>query len=411
MRTKPNLLYISPLSPDPDGYGSSKRAYSILQALASKYSVYLLVIPVRLRNPSLGRSALNLCAQAACISINPLRDFKVILTRIFQKIFPKLIYQRISQPSEYLSITHSRIKSASQVYSGVQFDLIHIFRLYMVPYAFPYLQNVFSGISQLDMDDIESLTRKRFSELYRINGNHLKALLMLREYEKYRDIEKSVVPLFDRVFVCSEKDKERLLQSLACKEVIVIPNVVQISSIKEDKKRNLPFTFLFVGSMEYFPNFDGIRYLCFEILPLLRAKVKWNFTVKIVGGGLSRKLASRLSKIQEVEVTGHTNDLEKLYTNADAVLVPLRAGGGTRIKALEAFAYRKPVVSTSLGVEGIRVRSEEHLLIGDAPAEFASQCLRLIENPRLGKRLVDNAFSLVQELYSPEGLKEKISQL
>ena len=102
--------------------------------------------------------------------------------------------------------------------------------------------------------------------------------------------------------------------------------------------------------------------------------------------------------------------MEEIYERSDAVIIPLRAGGGTRIKALEAFSYQKPVISTSIGMEGIRAQNESHVLIGDTASQFAFQCLRLMKNHPLRKKLADNSFTLVRELYALDKLGERISQ-
>jgi len=101
-------------------------------------------------------------------------------------------------------------------------------------------------------------------------------------------------------------------------------------------------------------------------------------------------------------------DTGPIYEYSDAVVIPIRAGGGTRIKALEAFAYRKPVISTSVGVEGIAANHEQHILIGDTAEDFARQCVRVMRDSSIGKNLVENSFSLVQSSYNFEVIKERL---
>src|SRR5206468_6318328 len=98
-----------------------------------------------------------------------------------------------------------------------------------------------------------------------------------------------------------------------------------------------------------------------------------------------------LATIAEVEVLGAVSSIADCYASAHATIVPIRAGGGTRIKILEAFAYRRPVVTTTVGSEGIEARPEQNILIGDTPADFARQCARLIVSPDLCGRLAGRA--------------------
>ena len=103
-----------------------------------------------------------------------------------------------------------------------------------------------------------------------------------------------------------------------------------------------------------------------------------------------------------MRLIGAVPDVAGEYADADAVIVPVRAGGGTRIKVLEAFAYRRPLITTSAGLEGIEALPEEHCLIADTPGEFATQCLRLMRNPELGREVAERAYALVTSRYSPE---------
>ena len=112
-----------------------------------------------------------------------------------------------------------------------------------------------------------------------------------------------------------------------------------------------------------------------------------------------------------MRLVGAVPDVAPWYAEADAVVVPIRAGGGTRIKALEAFSYRRPVVGTSIGLEGIEVRPEEHVLIGDTPAELAAQCARLMADPKPAEALVERAFELFLRSYSTAALAKRMAAL
>src|SRR5205814_10238117 len=97
-------------------------------------------------------------------------------------------------------------------------------------------------------------------------------------------------------------------------------------------------------------------------------------------------------------------DAAPCYRAADAIVVPVRAGGGTRIKVLEAFSYRRPVVSTSIGIEGIDAHDAEHVLLADTADVFAEQCVRLMRDAALAERLTEDALSLVKRAYSLEAV-------
>jgi glycosyltransferase involved in cell wall biosynthesis len=190
----------------------------------------------------------------------------------------------------------------------------------------------------------------------------------------------------------------------------VIPNGIRIPVTGLDSPKTSPFTFLFVGNLSYYPNEDAVLFFCLEVLPRLRATAgRGAFRVLIVGTHPSRRLLA-LSTHSEVMVIGAVPDLASYYRDANVVVIPLRAGGGTRIKLLEAFSYRRPVVSTALGAEGIEVRHGMHLLIANTPGDFTQQCLRLMEIPALGLKLAEQAFEFVRHNHSPKRIRELLRQ-
>jgi glycosyltransferase involved in cell wall biosynthesis len=285
------------------------------------------------------------------------------------------------------------------------FDVVHVFRLAMVPFARSWggRASPTGPDWHLDLDDVESVTRLRLAALYRSTGQPELAQREQHEADRYATLEATVLSSFDRVYVCSELDRERLRRHPQKAEVRVLPNALPIPPPAAAPTPRPRFTFLFVGTLGYYPNQDAVAYFCTEVLPRLRAAAAGQFQVDVVGTGPSTVLA-RLAGPPEVRVLGPVPSVAPAYGEADAVIVPLRGGGGTRIKVLEAFAFRRPVVSTSLGIEGIDAHPEEHVLIGDDPDVFARQCLRLLQDPSLRCRLAANAWSLFTRAYSIEAV-------
>jgi glycosyltransferase involved in cell wall biosynthesis len=148
----------------------------------------------------------------------------------------------------------------------------------------------------------------------------------------------------------------------------------------------------------YAPNEDAVLYLITQILPRLRAASP-NLRLRIVGPGASERLRAKASA-GGAELAGPVQDLSAEYSRARLVVIPLLAGGGTRIKLLEALAYQRPVVSTTIGAEG---------LIADTAPDFAAACLALLDDPARALRLGTNGRALVKEHYSIERLAEKLA--
>lgn len=154
---------------------------------------------------------------------------------------------------------------------------------------------------------------------------------------------------------------------------------------------------LFVGLMSYEPNIDAVKWFSADILPLVLKK--FPDAVLSVAGEEPPGEISILDDGSSRRILGFVDDLIPLYRDSSILVVPLRAGGGSRLKILEAFATGTPVVSTSIGVEGLEAIDGEHLLIANTPAAFAAAVLRLLEDDRLYNKLKGNARRLVEEKY------------
>jgi glycosyltransferase involved in cell wall biosynthesis len=214
-------------------------------------------------------------------------------------------------------------------------------------------------------------------------------------------LENEALAWFDRIYVCSDSDHARLAPRSPA-QLCLLPNTVQLP-LGSVSVRDGVFQFLFVGTLGYPPNDDAVVYFCSEIVPRIEQLTRHDFRVVVAGRGASRQLR-RLERPPRIAFAGWVPDLAPLYGAAGAAVVPIRAGGGTRIKVLEAFSYRCPVVTTSQGLAGIDARHDEHVLIGDTTDDFAGCCARLIENAALGRRLAEAAFGLTRRVYSMEAV-------
>ncbi len=300
-----------------------------------------------------------------------------------------------------------RAREAASLLGNQSFEVIHAFRLYSAPLAMALARRMRPAPSlHLDLDDVESSTHARLAGMYRLNHHTENARAEAEDAHRYRQLEQRLIPAFQRVYACSEPDADSV-RDLTATEVRVVPNAVAAPETPLDPLTTHPFTFLFLGTLGYYPNEDAAHYFCRDVLPRIRARTSDRFLLRIAGRGMQPTMKP-LSRIEGVRLIGEVDGVEREYADADAVVVPIRAGGGTRIKVLEAFAYRRPVVATSIGVEGIDVVPGEHCLIGSTPGAFAQQCLRLMQDRELGAHLADNAYRLVTERYSPEVVRDAI---
>jgi glycosyltransferase involved in cell wall biosynthesis len=218
-------------------------------------------------------------------------------------------------------------------------------------------------------------------------------------WRKLRREELSTYRAADGVYLCSLVDERRLLEDVPGARTLVVPNAADVEYYQPRATDPLPDarTVVFFGHLSYFPNVDGVTYFVREIWPLIAAAHP-NALLKIIGGEAPPSL--RELARPGIELTGFVPDLRPHLAEATAVVVPLRLGGGTRLKIVEAMAMGKAIVSTSLGAEGIEAVPGRDLMVEDQPAAFADAVNRLLIDPSFAERLGRSARQLSVQRYS-----------
>lgn len=213
---------------------------------------------------------------------------------------------------------------------------------------------------------------------------------------------------FDRCIAVSEVDRRLLLAANPRLQVDVIPNGVDTQANQPLPQQGTPPTLLCVGKMSYPPNRDAALYFCREILPHIR-HIVGDVETWIVGREPPPEV--RHLKGDGVYVTGWVDDVVPYYKRCNVCVVPLRAGGGTRLKILEAMALGRPIVSTTMGCEGLDVVDGEHLLIADSPVRFAEKTVRLLTDKRLYQYIASNARRLVVTRYDWDTIARQLMEI
>jgi glycosyltransferase involved in cell wall biosynthesis len=371
--TKPNLLYLSPTIPAPTGHGSAIRADIMLEVLARRYNIFLFVYHLykeRLHQPDAARLS-ERCADV-------------------------VILPRATAPHSVLAALLAFTTRTDT------FDVVHVFRLCMARLIGDFLRTRDRPRPKmvLDLDDHESKARLRLAALLERAGDMEAASAMRGTAHTAALLEGRVLPEYDLVCVSNPDDVEELAERHKNTTIRLVPNAVRVPpSTPANRSRVLP-TLLFVGTMHYYPNEDGVVFFCSEALPLLRERFGRPFRVMIVGTRPSERVLA-LRQHSEVVVTGEVPDVEEYYRAADVVIVPIRAGGGTRIKILEACAHRKPIVSTPLGAEGLGVTHGRELLIAETATELAACCEMLLTDPRRAECLATAGYEWVRSQHTP----------
>jgi glycosyltransferase involved in cell wall biosynthesis len=232
-------------------------------------------------------------------------------------------------------------------------------------------------------------------------GNSLRRLHHKVNWPKVRREEMLDWRSLDGVTFTSVPDEQRARALVPAMRSAVVPNAVDVSEFQPRTGDPAPdgVTVMFFGINDYYPNTDGILYFIREVWPMV-ADSHPRARLKIVGPRPTPEILALGT--DRIEIAGKVDDLRKHLASAGVVIVPLRLGGGTRFKVLEAMCMAKPIVSTTIGAEGIDVVHDEHLLLADDPERLARSVGRLLDDPELGGRLGLAGRSLVLARYSWE---------
>jgi len=257
--------------------------------------------------------------------------------------------------------------------------------------------------------NVESMIWRRYFE----NETHpLKKAYFNYEAKRMAEYEKNTCNKFDLVFVVSESDKVILRDEFKVTTPIeVIDTGVDTEYFApQPEVEVVPGKLVFTGSMDWMPNIDGIRWFVSEVYPLIR-NVNPSVTLDIVGRRPTAEVTALAEHDSSITVTGGVPDVRPYLAQGDVFIVPLRIGGGTRIKIFEALAMRKPTVSTTIGAEGLPLESGRDILLGDTPEEFAGQVNKLLEDSDIKNRVSKSGHTLVVENYRWEKIAQKFHRL
>lgn len=395
-KSEKTILLVYPLEPHKDGNGSQKRAAAHLTALLASSRVHLVVLDSRTSNGMESDPELvNRCESFSVIKYQwrprqPIFSFPPFptLTELWDPTFKRRL-----PPAEQVLQAFANV-------SGKHFDSVLCYKLLsatILDYA-QSLTTINCARRILDFDDIQSLADQRAAAYE--NSGFEQSIIERMIRGQTRHAEDKYLATYDAVWVCSEVDRQELLSRKPRASIDAIPNGVPLADAPP--LRNWAagecVRLVFVGTLSYAPNQDGIVWFCQEVLPLIRAATQFRVELTIIGFSPPPEVLA-LAVLSDVCVAGGVESVAPYYLESDIVIAPIRFGGGTRIKILEAMSYRRPVVSTTIGAEGIDITVGTNALLGDSPKEFSDACVDLIESPSLALGIAQRGRQLVEEKY------------
>lgn len=367
------ILFLSRWYPYPPDNGSKIRVFGLLRGLCERHDVTL----ISFRDPS-ETPAPPPAGGPTDVRVCDYREFRAQSGRAFAGFF--------SPTPRFLIDTHSpeMERLIADAVRQTRYDVVIASQLSMAAY-----HRAFRGIPAL----FEEVELGAFWPGDGADRNMASRFRRQVTWTKHRRYIARLLEHFESCTVAS--DIERQLLTLAAPSyasVHVVPNSVDTSGGADVARE--PNALIFTGSMRFAPNRDAMTWFTSAILPAIRARIP-GARLTITGEPGPAPFESGPG----VALAGHVADVRSLVAASAVSVAPIRMGGGTRLKILEAMAVRTPVVATSKAAEGIDGRHEEHMLIADSPGAFAEAVCRLLDDPAAAARMAERAWRLCHERY------------
>jgi glycosyltransferase involved in cell wall biosynthesis len=382
------VLFISPVIPEPPTDGGRQRVHHLLQALVNDYDVFFVGV-ARSDVPHHWTLAQRFAAAPLFVEMSGSRQISPD-----DEVEKILGLRRWARPDSFRRFKRTGLWDRLREFDFDKIDVVHVETMPLAPFGLalqarhPHIRSV------LDLPDVAwHYNARLLGPRWWMRPRAVRdALDVVRLYR----FERLLIPRFDSVIVCSELDGSRLGTAVSKERLHVMPNCTTtgVAVLEPATSRDL----VFVGTMSYPPNEEGVLYFCREVLPLIQ-RVSPETQFWIVGKSPSLCVRGLERTCRGVHVTGEVDDVRPFLSRSAAAVVPLLNGGGTRLKILEAMAAGRAVVSTSVGAEGLHAQHDVHLLLADTPQAMAESCVNVIASRETRERLVRHGRALVEQGY------------
>jgi len=388
------ILSITNLTPLPANSGARLRVFNILRRIAERHEIHL---ACHLWDPE----------EEAVVAELEKHFTRVTGGRVHRRPCVRLLPEMLrclgkGRPPE-LALWRSPELTAGirRMVSETRFDIVHAEEYFMAPYL-DLLPRGYPAKRAVTFHNIGFDQRRTFPG---ITGNPFLKAWYACNARLLEFWEPRLGASADLCITVSERDRRFLLKKNPALKIEVIPNGADTKAYRFlGPPPSGSRAVLFVGDMRYEPSVDAATYFVSTILPLARRAIP-GLEFWIVGREPARAVLDL--RADGVHVTGAVPDVRPYYERCFASVVPLRAGGGTRLKILEAMALGRPIVSTSIGAAGLDAADGEHLAIADRPREFAARVADIFREPEKTRLMAERARRLVESRYDWDDLASK----
>ena len=400
--SRPRLLFLCQTLPYPPDGGVWIRTYHVIRLLSQAFDITALCFE---RAASAGAHA-DRCTAAQNDALGRFANVEVF--SIPQKHSgARFVWDHVRSVAlnrvytTYLYESRAFRDRVNELVRSDTFDLVHVDSLDLAAYL-PACRNL--PVVCVHHDVESALLRRRGA----VERNSLRRLYFRFQARLMDEVERRSCGRVALNVAVSSRDRELLRQIAPASRIAVVPNGVDPDEFNSDGQAGSGLAY--VGGTTPFPNRDALEFFCDRILPHVRTLTAEDVRVRWIGrasGEERRQYRDRFG----VELTGYVPDVRPFMREAACHIVPLRTGGGTRLKILNSWAMGKPVVSTSLGCEGLETIDGENILIRDDPKDFAAAIRAVLDNAALRRRLSDGGRETVARLYSWDILGRELIDL
>ena len=402
------ILFLTPQFPYPPHKGTTLRNYNLIAGLAPHHDIDLLTFADSLPTAS---PLDQLCRRIATAPIPRRPNWRRALDTVLSP-WPDMGLRLWSAEFQRQLAAWLR----DDAYDVIQVEGLELARYTLTPSPTLSRRTDRGGHPPLivfDDHNAEYLLQKRIAEAeIAARGWNAGAVYSSIQWRKLRNFERRVCRQSDRVVCVSAADADAIQRLDPAVKAHVIPNGVDTDFYQREKVPPLtlpPHTLVFTGTMDFRPNVDAMLWFAQEVLPLLKSHVP-AVQVYIVGQRPHARLDA-LRADPAITITGAVDDTRPYIVAASVYIVPLRMGGGTRLKLLEALSLQAPIVSTTLGAEGFAVTNGKELLLADEAAAFARSIVELIDNRERARLLGHAGRSFAVQHYDWRSIVPKFEEV
>lgn len=407
------ILFLTQIIPYPPDAGPKVKTWHVLRHLAGCGHQVVLASFVRLDELANVSELKQVCVEVHTVPIKRSR---------WADIIPLLRSQLSGRPFlvERDDLPEMR-RLVARLVKEQHFDVIHADQLTMAQYALPHREWRAGGQARYawpaTVFDAHNAVWTIVERMFQALPSFTRPLATM-EARRMKRYEGMLLTAFDHTLAVTEPDRRALLEGVAAKDkaraaerIEVIPIAVDCQALQPVHRNVGSTNIITLGTLHYPPNADGIRWFLNEVFPSVRRQVP-QASLTIVGKNPPQDfLQAAKQDPQAVRVTGYVPDLQPYLEQAALMVVPVRAGGGMRVRILEAFARGMPVVTTTVGLEGIEAVPGVEVVVADTPEAFAAETVKLLKDEAFQERLAANGRRLAEARYDWQAVLLKMDRI